>query len=193
MSTAGETRDDASAKTLALLLAALAGLACGGGAVFLQRLYAPFGVFPLIVGMLTGALATLPLLLVRPRGFGLAIAAALVAALFATAAHHFGTYLYARYEAAREAERIAEARRALEGADAAAQIALDTPPSLSVSEYFQFQWQVGRSLGEAKVRGPMLAAWWLLDGLLIWLGAAIVTSSFTTRPAPATVPPSPKP
>jgi hypothetical protein len=187
MSTAGTSRDGVAAKAIALMSAVLVGLACGIVAVLLQQIYAPFGVFPLLVGMLTGAVTLLPLLIVRPRKFGLAIAAALAASLGCTAAHHYGTFLWARSEMARDAERIADARRALEGPDAAVQIAIDTPQPITLAEYYDFQWQVGRPLGETKIRGPMLAAWWVLDGLLVWLGAAIITSSFTTRPArPAT-------
>jgi hypothetical protein len=179
---AGESNGESTAKTLALLLTVFAGLAVGTAAVFLQRIYAPFGVFPLIVGMLAGGATMLPLLLVRRRGFVLAISAALLAALGVVAAYHYGTFLVARYEQRVEAEKIAAARRAIERQMGGTEVAMPDEKPFGLAEYYAYQWQVGRPLGETKIGGMMLVAWWVLDGLLIWLGAAIVTATFTTRP-----------
>jgi hypothetical protein len=186
---ADDSSGDSSAKALALLTSILAGLTVGAAAVFLQRLYAPFGVFPMIIGMLTGGATLVSLLLVRSRGFGLVVFAALLAALGCTVAYHYGTFLLARRDLLREAEQVAEARRAIEKESAGA-MAIDTSPAkpITLAEYYELQWHIGRPLGEKKVRGPMLAAWWILDGLLIWLGAAVVTASFTARPTDPTRP-----
>jgi hypothetical protein len=183
-----DTSGDSSGKALALLTSILAGLIVGAAAVFLQRVYAPFGVFPLIVGMLTGGATLLPLLFVRSRGFGLVVSAALLASFGCAAAYHYGTFLMARRDLLVEADRIAAAHRAIE-LEAGKALNVGTSPAkpITLAEYYELQWQVGRSLGtEVKVRGWMLAAWWILDGLLIWLGAAIVAVSFTSNPgAPA--------
>jgi hypothetical protein len=177
-----DSRGDASAKTLAILGAAFAGLFVGGASVFVQRWYAPFGVFPLLVGMSAGATAVLPLLLVRPRGFPFAVSIALMAAAGCCIAQHYGTFIVARREMFRDAQAVAEARRHIEGELAAKGMAIDTPDPrpISLGEYFDYQWNVGRPLGETRIGGAMLAAWWTLDAILVWLGASLVTASFTT-------------
>lgn len=181
---ASDSNGDSSGKALALLGAVFVGLFVGGGAVFLQRLYAPFGVFPLLIGMLVGAAALIPLLAVRRRSFLLTIVVAFFAALGCSVAHHYGTFLVARREMIQNAEAENQARRHIEAqlAQQGQFVEAATPKPITLGEYYEYQWHVGRPLGEKRVVGAGLAGWWALDGLLIWFGAAIVTASFSTRP-----------
>jgi hypothetical protein len=188
----GESSDTAG-KLLALMLSVFSGVLVGVAAVFLQKVYSPFGVFPLIVGMLAGGATLLPLLSARRRGFILAVSAALIAALACTVTHHLGTFLLARREILEEAERVAAAYQALQkemGGQRTAVVAADPTP-IGLKEYYELQWQIGRPLGESTVNKGMLLAWWILDGMLVWLGASIVTVAFGTG-SRSSAPPPPK-
>jgi hypothetical protein len=182
---------DASTKILAVLLAMIVGLLVGGLAVLLQQFYAPFVIFPLLVGMLAGAATLLPLWLVRPRRFILTIVAALSATLGCQVAYHYGTYVVARNEIDRAAkEEVARSKLANQLGDGGLAIEAVVPEPISLGKYYEVQWYVGRPLGKSRVTGPMLVGWWIFDGLLMWLGASLVTASFVTRPAAR---PAPKP
>ena len=154
--------------------AVLFGVGSGTAAALLQRWFAPVGVFPLAVGIIAG-LATGGLWAGRGGGSKRAIlASASLTALVCIATLHLASYFIAE----RDAEiRRREVREQMFKLVPEPGVAFDQPENgSSLHRYFSEQWYVGRKLGEQRIKSWALAAWWIGDALLLWLGATLAAA-----------------
>lgn len=162
--------------------AVLFGVGTGTAAALLQRWFAPIGVFPLAVGVLAG-LATGGLWAGRGGGSKRAIlVSASLSAVVCIATLHLASYFIAE----REAEvRRREVREQMFKLVPEPGVEFDQGEGGStLRRYFSEQWYVGRKLGEQRVKGWTLAAWWFGDALLLWLGATLAAAG-VGKPLPS--------
>lgn len=141
------------------------GFGTGFAAVYVQDTFAPVGVFPLMIGLISG-LAVGGVWLARGAASKRSVLfTGLLAGAVCAATLHYGSYF---------AARRAEERRIADAADKASMFvpeARNFLPFQTFGGYMQREWARGRTLGTAHVRGPWLGVWWALDAALI-LGAA---------------------
>lgn len=165
--------------------AVLFGVGSGTAAALLQRWFAPVGVFPLAVGIIAG-LATGGLWAGRGGGSKRAIlASASIAAFVCIATLHLASYFIAE----RDAEiRRREVREQMFKLVPEPGVAFDqTENGSSLHRYFSEQWYVGRKLGDQRIKSWSLAAWWIGDALLLWLGATLAAAG-VGKPLPSRSP-----
>ncbi|MBA4020351.1 MAG: hypothetical protein C0483_24585 [Pirellula sp.] len=162
--------------------AVLFGVGSGTAAALLQRWFAPIGVFPLAVGVIAG-LATGGLWAGRGGGSKRAIlASASLAAFVCIATLHLASYFIAERDAEIRRREVHEQMFKLVPEPG---VEFDQAENGStLRRYFSEQWYVGRKLGEQRVKGWVLAAWWIGDALLLWLGATLAAAA-VGKPLPS--------
>jgi len=165
--------------------AVLFGGGAGTAAALLQRWFAPIGVFPLAVGVIAG-LATGGLWAGRGGGSKRAIlASASLAAFVCFATLHLASYFIAERDAENRRREVREQMFKLVPEPG---VEFDQAESGStLRRYFSEQWYVGRKLGEQRIKGWTLAAWWIGDALLLWLGATFAAAG-VGKPLPSRSP-----
>lgn len=146
--------------------AAAVGFGAGFAAVYVQDTFAPVGVFPLLLGLISG-LAVGGAWLARGAATKRSVLlTGLLAGVVCIATLHYGSYF---------AARRADERRIADAADKARMLvpeARNFVPFQTFGGYMQREWARGRGLGPVHVRGPWLGVWWAVDAALI-LGAAM--------------------
>ncbi len=156
-------------------------LGTGCAAALLQRWFAPVGVFPLAIGVITG-LAVGGLWAGRGGGSRRAIVAgAALAGLTCITAWHVATYAVARRDAEAEQRKVHEAMVQLMP-DPSFVPAPEKPTGIHA--YFGALWHAGRPLGEKRVTRWWLAAWWTADAALV-LAGAVLTAAAIGKPFPS--------
>lgn len=154
------------------------GVALGTGfaAVYVQSTFAPVGVFPLLVGALTG-LAVAGVWEARGGATRRTlITAGVVAGVIAVGALHYGSYIVVRNDD--------ERRRSL----VPPQVLLADPsrgqenPALrTFGAFVEREWRRGRSLGSHHIEGAWLGVWWALDAAAIVGMAAFIVPRVAKR------------
>lgn len=163
--------------SVVLLLGALLAIGAGFAAVFIQAHFSPVGLFPLMLGALTG-LATGVLWNGHVRKTkGKVLLSALTAGLICLATLHYGSYFLASLT--RDKSKIeVPAQVALIDPDAASRL----NGAQSFPDYIAKEWRRGRTLGSLQVTGAWLALWYALDALAI-MGAAMYAATFSAGTA----------
>lgn len=182
------TNETQHARRWAAAAAPLVGLVIGFLASLIQATYAPVGLFPLLVGVAIGAAVGGSFFLVGGSGRRGPFLSATLAAGVCLASLHYLSYLHAK--AGADAD-VAAHQKAIQNVlqNAAGQGAeiknVPIPPSgvATFREYIGREWDVGRKLGPLSVRGPLLLFWWIIDGLLLWVGATVAALVIGGTPA----------
>lgn len=171
-------------------LAPLTGLATGYVAALVQVRFAPVGLFPLLLGVVTGAAVAAVFTLTGGEGRRLRFFAATAAAGLALAAVHFGSYLQAKAAADEELATFEQMQRSYPQANLLQHM---PRPLGGFGEYVRHELDVGRRLGPLPIEGRLLVLWWVIDGLLVWVGATVTVLVLGERQTKSSVasPPSP--
>jgi hypothetical protein len=163
------------------VLAALAvGAAAGFAANWLERRFAPVGLFPLLIGAAVGlAMFGVGWTLHRVGRVSLALSTT-VAVLVCGAAMHYASYLSARRAADVDFENHQRMLQAFP------QKGFVTPPPEvgSFGDFLRREWELGRKLGPKTIAGAWLGLWWALDWFALWIGALVAALFCGERPRP---------
>lgn len=170
-------------KVLAWIATPVVGAVVGLTAVFVEKWFAPIGLFPLLLGIAVGVGLLLPMHWIGPRRMRTLVVAAVIAALGCVATHHLGGYLVWKHAAETEA---AKTREQIARLNSLANFNIPEPSPPNLVDYYSLQWREGRLIGEHRVVRLWLAGWWMLDALLVWLAAAVTTVYAYVRPGPST-------
>lgn len=149
------------------------GIALGFAAQWVERRFAPVGLFPLLVGAVIGAASFgVGRLLGRTGRISLWFSTTL-AALACCGTMHYASYL----AAVRAAEADFETHQRL--LQAFPQKGFVAPPAGvgTLGDFLAREWNVGRKLGPKTISHGWLGLWWALDALAL-LVAALSTALF---------------
>ncbi len=161
----------ASQALLWCLAALLLGVAAARAAVWIERVRAPWLIFPLLIGCGLGAMLVLLMHVAETGHRPTVVIAAALAALAAVAGQHY--FSYHDYVQARTA--FLEQQRSFV-------VPEELTHEKTFAEYMQAQAAVGRPIaGAITLRGPAAWASWALDGLLVLTSAVAVVYVFSKR------------
>jgi len=171
-------------------LAPWTGLATGLVAALVQVRFAPVGLFPVLLGVVTGASVAAVFTMTGGGGLRMRFLSATAAAALALAAVHYGSYLQAQAAADEEMATFEQMQRTFPQAN----LLHNMPQPLGgFGEYVERELDVGRRLGPLPVDGRLLILWWVIDGLLVWVGATVTALILGERPAAASPKSAPQP
>lgn len=171
-----------SATVVQLAGGAVAGVLVGSAIGWLSHLvgarFAPLVLFPLLVGLVLGAVVAGAMRVVGWGSYGNAWTMTTAAVLALLTTQHGLAYRDAVVRAVEDAKTYERAVQAFPEQVAGR---IPTPPS-DVVDFLRRQAQSGRPVGSYRLRGP--AAWisWLIDGLIIWASASFVVVRGMRRP-----------
>lgn len=155
------------------------GFGAGFGAVYVQSVFAPVGVFPLLVGTIIG-LAVGGVWSVRGGGTKRTlVVAGLIAGVIGTATLHYGSYFVVRRDD--ERRRLLVPPMVLLADPSRGE---ENPQLRSFEAFVEREWRRGRSLGSLHVSGVWLGLWWGLDAAAVVGMAAVMAPVAAKRIEP---------
>lgn len=154
----------------------------GFGAVYLQEKFAPVGVFPLLVGAISGSAVGGVWIARGGAAKRTLLLAGLIGGFVTSATLHYGSY----YAVRRDDERrrvlippmvlLADPSRGEEN-----------PQLRTFAAFVEREWRRGRNLGSHHVSGAWLGLWWALDAAAI-IGMAAIMAKLVAGPTERPVP-----
>jgi hypothetical protein len=163
-------------------------LATGYVAALVQVRFAPVGLFPLLLGVVTGLAVAAVFSMTGGDGRRLRFLSATGATLLALASVHYGSYLQAKAASDEEMTTFEQMQRSFPQAN----LLQNLPRPLGgFGEYVRRELDIGRKLGPLPIEGSWLVLWWLIDGLLVWVGATVTALMLGERRVAAATSESP--
>lgn len=156
-------------------------LGTGFAAVYVQELFAPVGVFPLLIGAITG-LAVGGIWTARGGATRRTlVVAGLVAGVIGVATLHYGSYFAVRRDD--ERRRVLVPPQVLLADPSRGQ---ENPALRTFVAFIEREWRRGRNIGSYHVEGAWLGLWWALDAAAIVGMAAFMAQVSGKRIEPET-------